>query len=38
MNNFIKIKNLYKIFGNNNTEALNLVKTSGKEFNISQMG
>ena len=27
MNNFIKIKNLYKIFGNNTTEALNLVKT-----------
>ena len=26
MNNFIKIKNLYKIFGNNTTEALNLVK------------
>ena len=31
MNNFIKIKNLYKIFGNNN-EALKLVKTGiGKE-------
>ena len=27
MNNFIKIKNLYKIFGDNTTEALNLVKT-----------
>ena len=27
MNDFIKIKNLYKIFGNNTTEALNLVKT-----------
>ena len=27
MNNFIKIENLYKIFGNNTTEALNLVKT-----------
>ena len=27
MNNFIKIKNLYKIFGNNTTEALNLVKS-----------
>ena len=27
MNNFIKIKNLYKIFGNNTNEALNLVKT-----------
>ena len=27
MNNFIKINNLYKIFGNNTTEALNLVKT-----------
>ena len=27
MNNFIKIKNLYKIFGSNTTEALNLVKT-----------
>ena len=27
MNNFIEIKNLYKIFGNNTTEALNLVKT-----------
>ena len=27
MKNFIKIKNLYKIFGNNTTEALNLVKT-----------
>ena len=27
MNNFIEIKNLYKIFGNNTTEALNLVKS-----------
>ena len=27
MNNYIKIKSLYKIFGNNTTEALNLVKT-----------
>ncbi len=27
MNNFIKINNLYKIFGNNTAEALNLVKT-----------
>ena len=27
MKNFIKIKNLYKIFGNNTTGALNLVKT-----------
>ena len=27
MKNFIKIKNLYKIFGDNTTEALNLVKT-----------
>ena len=27
MNNFIEIKNLYKIFGNNATQALNLVKT-----------
>ena len=27
MKNFIKIKNLYKIFGDNATEALNLVKT-----------
>ena len=27
MNNFIKIKNLYKIFGNDTNEALNLVKT-----------
>ena len=27
MNNFIKINNLYKIFGNNTIEALNLVKT-----------
>ena len=27
MNSFIKIKNLYKIFGNNSTHALNLVKT-----------
>lgn len=26
MNNYIKIKNLYKIFGNNATEALSLVK------------
>ncbi len=26
MNNYIKIKSLYKIFGNNTTEALNLVK------------
>ena len=26
MNNYIKIKKLYKIFGNNTTEALNLVK------------
>ena len=26
MNNYIKIKNLYKIFGNNTTNALNLVK------------
>ena len=26
MNNYIKIKSLYKIFGNNTTEALSLVK------------
>ena len=26
MNNYIKINNLYKIFGNNTTEALKLVK------------
>ena len=26
MNNYIEIKNLYKIFGNNATEALSLVK------------
>ena len=34
MNNFIKIKNLYKIFGNNTTEALNLVKTGLSKENL----
>ena len=32
MNDLIKIKNLYKIFGNNTNEALNLVKSGiGKD-------
>ena len=31
MNNFIRIKNLYKIFGNNTTDALNFVKTGASK-------